>query len=155
MIAPPKCKNGLCFTAKEKADVLMDTFFSGKQLNEKDFDQNFEQMTNQQIELFRQLGQKQEQDSLWYIEDDEMHELANVFNKLHNTTSFDKNNFHPKMIVSSGPNFRIYLVSLFSSCLTNGQWPWTEFVFFLIKNHLNQTILNPLQIDPLHEQSYW
>ena len=59
MIAPLKCKNGLCFTAKEKADVLMSIFFSGKHLNEKDFDQNFEQMTNQQIELSRQLEQKQ------------------------------------------------------------------------------------------------
>ena len=49
MIAPLKCKHGLCFTAKEKTDVLMDTFFSGKHLKEKDFDQNFEQMTNQQI----------------------------------------------------------------------------------------------------------
>ena len=38
----------------------MDIFFSGKHLNEKDYDQNFEQMTNQQIELIRQLERKQE-----------------------------------------------------------------------------------------------
>ena len=29
----------------------MDTFFSGKHLNEVDFDRNFEQMANQQNEL--------------------------------------------------------------------------------------------------------
>ena len=69
MIAPLKCKNGLCFTAKERTDVLMDLFFSGKHLNEKDFDQNFEQMTNQQFEFIRQLEQKQERVSLWYNED--------------------------------------------------------------------------------------
>ena len=126
MIDPLKCKNGLCFTAKEKADVLMDTFFSGKHLNEKDFDQNFEQMTNHQIELICQLEQKQERDILWYNEDVQLHELENVINKLHNTTSFDENNFHPKMIVSSGPNFRTCLVNLFNSCLINSQWPWTE-----------------------------
>ena len=68
-------QNGLCFTAKEKADVLMDTFFSGKHLNEKDFEQNFEQMTNHQIELLRQLEHKQERDSLWYNEDVQLHEL--------------------------------------------------------------------------------
>ena len=64
MIGPLKCKNGLCFTVIEKADVLMDTFVSGKHLNEKDFDQNFEQRTNHQIELIRQLKQKQERDRI-------------------------------------------------------------------------------------------
>ena len=53
----------------------MDTFFSGKHLNEKDFDQNFEQMTNHHIELFCQLEQKQERESLWYNEDVQPHEL--------------------------------------------------------------------------------
>ena len=47
MIAPLKCKKGLFFTVTEKADVLMDTIFSGKLLNKKDFHQNFERMTNQ------------------------------------------------------------------------------------------------------------
>ena len=55
MIAPLKREKGLCVTATEKAHVLMDTFSSGKHLNETDFDQNFEQMTNQQIELIHQL----------------------------------------------------------------------------------------------------
>ena len=68
----------------------MHTFFSGKHLNE-DFEQNFEQMTNQQIELVRQLEQKQERNSLWNNEDVQLHELENVINKLHNTTSFDEN----------------------------------------------------------------
>ena len=90
--------NESSFTAKEKTDVLMDTFSSGKYLNEKDFDQNFEQMTNQQIERIRQLEQKQERDSLLYNEDDQLHELENVLNKHLNTTSFDENNFHPMMI---------------------------------------------------------
>ena len=148
MIAPLKCKIGLCFTAKEKVDVLMDTFSSGKQLNEKDFDQNIERMTNQQIELIRQLEQKQERDSLCYKEDVQLHELENVLNKHHNTISFDANNFHPKMIVSSGPNFRTCLVNLFSSCLTNSQWLGLNLVFFIIKNHLNQTILTPLHVHP-------
>ena len=131
MIAPLKCKIGLCFTAKEKADVRIDTFFSGKHLNEKDFDQNFEKMTNHQIERIRQLEQKQERDR--YNEDVQLHELENVINILHNTTSFDENNFHPKMIVSSGPNFRTFLVNLFNSCLTNSQWPWTETRVLFIK----------------------
>ena len=96
MIAPLKCKNGLCFTAKEKADVFMDTLFSGNYLNGKDFDQNFEQLTNHQIELICQHEQKQERDSLWYKEDVQLHELENVFNKLHNTTSFNGNNFQPR-----------------------------------------------------------
>ena len=64
MIASLKCRKGLCFTAKEEADVLKDTFSTGNHLIEKDFDQNFEQVTNQQIELNRQLEQKQERDSL-------------------------------------------------------------------------------------------
>ena len=53
----------------------MDTFFRGKNLNEKDFDQNFEQMTNQLIELICQLEQKQELESLWYNENVQLHEL--------------------------------------------------------------------------------
>ena len=106
MIAPLKCKKGLCFTATEKAHVLMDTFFSGKQLNEVDLDQNFEQMTNQQIELIHQLEQKQGRENVWFNEDIHMHDLDNVINKLHNTAfSSDENKFHPKMIVKSGPKF--------------------------------------------------
>ena len=69
MIASLKCRNGLCFTAKEEADALKGTFSTGNHLIEEDFDQNFEQVTNQQIELIRQLEQLQERDSLWYNED--------------------------------------------------------------------------------------
>ena len=87
-------------------------------MNENDFDQNFEQMMNQQIELIRQLEQKQERDSLWYNEDVQLHELENVINKFQNTTSFDENNFHPKITP------------------------------FLLRNHLNQTILTPLHEQP-------
>ena len=43
----------------------MDTFFSGKHLKEKDFDQNFEQMTKQQFELIHQLEQKQGRENVW------------------------------------------------------------------------------------------
>ena len=42
----------------------MDTFFSGKHLNELDFDQNFEQMTNQLIELIHQPEHKQGRDNV-------------------------------------------------------------------------------------------
>ena len=105
----------------------MDTFFSGKLFYEKYFDQNFEQMTNQQIAPNHQLEQKQGRDNVWYNGDAPKHELDNVVNKLHNTaSSSDENNFHPKMIVKSGPKFRTCLVNLFKSCLTNRVWPWTE-----------------------------
>ena len=58
----------------------METFSSGKHLNEMDFDQNFEHMTNQQIELIHQLKQKQGRDNVWNNEDGQMHELDNVIN---------------------------------------------------------------------------
>ena len=99
----------------------MNTFFSGKHLNEKDLDQNVEQMTNHQSENIRQLEQKQERDSVWYNEDVQLHEHENVINKLHNTTSFEENIFHPMMVVSFGPNFCTCLVNLLNSCLTNSQ----------------------------------
>ena len=106
MIAPLKCKRGLCFTATEKTHVIKDTFFSGKHLNEVDFDQNFEQMTNQQIELIHQPEHKQGRDNVWFSEDLQMHELDNVSNKLHNTACpSDENKFHPKLMVKSGPKF--------------------------------------------------
>ena len=98
----------------------MDTFFSEKHLNEKEFDQNFEQMTKRQIELIHQLEQKQGRDNVWYKEDVQMHEVDNVINKLHNTAcSFDENNFHSKRIVKTGPKLHTCLVNLFNSCLTN------------------------------------
>ena len=56
----------------------MDILFSGKHLNEKNFGQTSEQMTNQQIELIRQLEEKQGRDSFWYIEDVQLHELENL-----------------------------------------------------------------------------
>ena len=154
MIAPLKCKYGLCFTAKEKTDVLVDTFFSGKHSNEKDFGQNFEQMTHQEIELIRQLEQKQERDSFWYNEDVQLHELENVIDKLHHNTSFDENNFHPKMIVRSVPNFCICLVNLFSSCLTNSQWSWTESRVLFIKKPSKPDYTNPSAYRPLCMSSH-
>ena len=75
MIAPLKGNNGLCFTASEKIDILMATFFSRKHLNEKDFDQCFEQLTNQQIELIHQLEQKQGRDNSEHKEDVQLFEL--------------------------------------------------------------------------------
>ena len=62
----------------------MDGFFSGKHLNEK----NFEQMTNQQIDLHHHLEQKQGRDNVWYNEVlncMKLFELDNVINKRHNT----------------------------------------------------------------------
>ena len=133
----------------------MDTFFSGKHLNEKDFGQNFEQMTNQEIEFIRQLEQKQERDSLWYNEDVQLHELENVIDKLHHKTSFDENNFHPKMLVRSVPNFFICLVNLFSSCLTNSQWPWTESRVLFIKKPSKPDYTNSSAYRPLCMSSHF
>ena len=85
----------------------MYTLYSEKHFNDKDFEQNFEQMKIQQTERIHQLEQKQGLDNVWYFEVVQLHEIDNVFNKLHNTAfSFDENNFHPKMIVKSGPKFR-------------------------------------------------
>ena len=126
----------------------MDTFLSGKHLNEVDFVQTFKQMTNQQMDLIHQLEQKQGPDNVWCNGDVQMHELDNVINKLHNTAcSSDENKFHPKMIVKSGPKFRTCLVNLFKSCLQIVYGRGLNLVFFLIRNFLNQAILIPLHID--------
>ena len=127
----------------------MGTYFTGKQLNKKGFDQNFAQMTNQHIELNHQLEQKEGRYKLWFNEDVQLHELANVITKLHNTAcSFDKNNFQPNMIVKSCPIFRTCLVNLFNACLTNSQWPWTDSRVLSFKNLLSQSLLTPLHNDP-------
>ena len=124
-------------------------------MNEKEFDQNFEQITNHQIELIRQLKQKQERDSLWYNEDLQLHELENVISKLHNTTSSDKNNFRPKILASSGPNFRTCLVNLFNSCLTNSQWPSTESRVLFIKEPSKPDYTDPSAYRPLCMSSHF
>ena len=119
-IAHLKCKKRSLLQSHKKIDVLEYTYFKGKHLNEKDFDQYFEQMTNQQFEVMHQLVQKQGRDNVWYNEDVQMHELDNIITKLHNTAcSFDENNFHSKMIVQSGPKVCTCLVNLFNSCLKN------------------------------------
>ena len=113
-------------------------------MNEKVFDQNFDRMTNQNIELIPQLEQKQGRDNEWYNEDVQMHELDSVINKLHYTAcSFDKNNFNPKMIVKSGSKFCTCLVNLFNSCLTNSVWPWTESHVLFIKKPSKPDYTNP------------
>ena len=107
------------FHSHRKNPCTRGQLFQRNNLNEVDFDQHFEQMTNQQIELIYQLEQKQGRDDVWFNEDVQMHELDNVINNLHNTAcSSGENKFNPKMFVKSGLKFRICLVSLFSSCLT-------------------------------------
>ena len=127
----------------------MDNFFSGKHLNEKVFDQNFEQFMNQQLERIHRLEQKQGGDNVWYNEGVQMHELDKVINKLHNTEcSSDENNFHTGIIVLFGPKIRTCLVIFFKPYPTNSVWPLTEsLVFFSLGNLLNQTIPISLRID--------
>ena len=70
------------------------------------------------------------------------------------TCSFDWNNFHPKMIVKSGPKIRTCLVNLLTSCLINSMCPWTESRVLFIRKPSKPDYTDPSAYRPICKSSH-
>ena len=148
-IAPLKAENGYLFENSQKAELLRQTFFTGKHLTQMKFDDKFYDKINKEVE---QWSLQTHDDMHWCNDALTWQELNHAIKTLPTSNkAIDTDCIHPKMLKRSGPNFRELLLRLFNKCMEEKTWPWvTNKVIFMRKpgksNYSSPSSYRPITI---------
>ena len=129
---PLKAENGYLFENSEKAELLRQTFFTGKHLTQKKFDDKF---NNKIIKEVEQWSLSRDDEMHWCNNSLTWQELNHAIRTLPTSNkAIDTDCIHPKMLKRSGSNFRELLLRLFNKCMEAKTWPLvTNKVIFIRK----------------------
>ena len=152
-----KSTSGLCFDSDQMARIFLDTFFSGKNLKEENFNEDFEKSVNDKLKMVEFLEKTEviERRNVSYNGTISFRELNHVIETVSKMNcSPDDDYIHPKVIAMSGPTFRTSLINLFNNCLNSAIWPWNESRVLFLKKPLKPNYREPSAYRPISISSH-
>ena len=129
----------LIYSPAEKSLMLYNTFFTGKHLENSDFDDDFKESIDKEVHeqiAVENESQKEEEDKEWFEQAFELDELAASLSKIKTSNkSIDGDGIHPILIKQCGPTAKKTILKLCNLCMETGIWVWkTSKVIFLKKS---------------------
>jgi hypothetical protein len=155
--------NKMAHSDADKEKLLFETFFSGKHLIDKEFDEQHFQVTVDRLsqikdQSFEGVDTPTAEKQLFLdilndpitIEDVE----NSIFAQQSSGKSRDGDNIHPKMLKCLSQTSCKYLTLLFNTCFETGEWPWDSSSIVFIKKADKETYLSPGSYRPLTLSAY-
>lgn len=161
-------RGGLITDQKEKEDLMFDTFFGGKHLDESKFDSTFFNVINDLYDDVKARGFIEDQEAQFTKEGVSIESLCEAMNSeitmeeickfikgyCVSGKSVDQNQFHPRMLKSLGPVARGRLHHLFNQCLDVGIWVWDDAEVIFLRKPDKKSYADPAAYRPISISSY-
>ena len=128
-IGPLKKIDGtLATTEEEIAQEFKRTFFEGRHLLDRNFDEQHLSLVNEKVKLIEQNVNNEDND--WFFSETE---LVAAIKAIPQSNTFDNDNIHASMLRHFGPNMKTCLLDLFNECYLQSEWPWKQSRVLFIK----------------------
>ena len=155
--------NKLAHTEADKEKLLFETFFSGKHLINKEFDEQHYQDTVEQLSDIKDQSFEgsdaltdEKQQLLEFLNDQITVEevISSITDQQASGKSRDGDKIHPKMLKCLSETSCKYLTLLYNTCFETGVWPWNSASIVFIKKADKETYLCPGSYRPLTLSAY-
>ena len=161
---------GLITDTKDKEELMFDTFFGGKHLDESKFDRSFMDKINDMYEDIK-AGSFAEKCSESLSDDDKPKDTDQLLILLNREISMeeirssiksyqisgksvDQNQFHPRMLKNLGPVALAHLHRLYNQCFDLGIWVWDDAEVIFLRKPDKKSYADPGAYRPISISSY-
>ena len=147
-------KEGVLVTEEEdKEDLIYDTFFSGRHLENRGFDDTHLRVIRRELDQILLEPADDEGDYLnAVITRSEVD--TSILRQKSGAKALDTYGIHPIMLKNLGPIAKEFLVKLFNKVLEKGTWQWTESMTCMIRKEGKDDYMSPGAYRPICLSSY-
>ena len=145
----------------DKENLLFDTFFTGKHLNNQNFDEQHYKDTKGRLadiinQDFLSTEDSAEQDQLQNLNSDITLDdvIRSIIAQKTSGKCKDGDSFHPKMLKCLTRESCKFLTKLYNICFETGTWPWEDSYITFIKKEDKKSYLDPGSYRPLTISPY-
>ena len=155
--------NKMAHTEADKEKLLFETFFSGKHLINKEFDDHHYQTTVDRLSVIKDQSFEgpdvptADKQILLDVLNDEINVeevITSITAQQASGKSKDGDKVHPKMLKCLSQSSCKYLTLLYNTCFEKGVWPWQSSQVVFIKKADKETYLCPGSYRPLTLSAY-